>query len=199
MLFTMQYVYFGLGNPGEEYVDTRHNTGRMALETFAKKVEASEWKDDMKAKARVSKAKVGKSTVMMFEPETFMNKSGESVRTVIKSKKDLLGLVVIHDDMDIPMGKFKISFNKSSGGHKGVESVIKAAKSEEFIRIRVGVCPTSPSGKMKKPQGEAVLDFIVGKFKKPETEVMKKTFKKIAEALEAIAEKGRDYAMSNYN
>lgn len=195
----MQYIYFGLGNPGGEYVDTRHNTGRMALEAFAKKIDASEWKSGMKEKALISKVKVGKSNITLVMPETFMNKSGDSVRTLVKSKKDALNMIVIHDDMDLPIGKFKISFNKSSGGHKGVESIIKAVKTQEFIRIRVGICPTSPSGKLKKPTGDDVLDFIVGKFKKPEIEIMKKIFKKISEALESIAEKGRDYAMSNFN
>jgi len=195
----MQYTIFGLGNPGEEYKETRHNTGRMALETFAKKVGADEWKSGMKEKAFTAKTKLGKNTVLMFMPETFMNKSGDSVRTIVKSKKDALNMIVIHDDMDLPMGKFKISFNKSSGGHKGVESVIKAAKTQEFTRIRVGICPVSPSGKLKKPQGDDILDFIVGSFKKPEVEIMKKTFKKIAEALEAFVERGKDYAMSNFN
>lgn len=195
----MQYTIFGLGNPGEEYKETRHNTGRMTLETFAKKVGVFEWKAGMKEKALVSKTKLRKNTVLMFMPETFMNKSGDSVRTIVKSKKDAFNMIVIHDDMDLPMGKFKISFNKSSGGHRGVESVIKAVKTQEFTRIRVGICPTTPSGKLKKPQGDAVLDFIVGPFKKPEVEIMKKTFKKIAEALEAFVERGKDYAMSNFN
>ena len=195
----MQYTIFGLGNPGEEYKETRHNTGRMALVTFAKKVDATEWKEGMKEKALTSKAKVGKNTVLMFMPETFMNKSGNSVGAVVKSKKDALNMIVIHDDMDLPMGKFKISFNKSSGGHKGVESVIKAAKTQEFTRVRVGVCPTTPSGKLKKPQGDDILDFIVGPFKKPEAEVMKKTFKKVAEAIESIVADGREIAMGKWN
>ncbi len=195
----MQYTIFGLGNPGEEYKETRHNTGRMALEIFTKKIGASDWKAGMKEKALLSKAKIGKNTVLLVMPETFMNKSGDSVKTLVKTKKDAMNMVVIHDDMDLPMGKFKISFNKSSGGHKGVESVIKAAKTQEFTRVRVGVCPTTPSGKLKKPQGDDILDFIVGPFKKPEAEVMKKTFKKVAEAIESIVTDGREIAMGKWN
>jgi len=129
-----------------------------------------------------------------------MNKSGKAVASLVKSKKDLENLVVIYDDIDLPLGKMKISFNKSSGGHRGLESIIKALKSQEFLRIRIGITPATPSGKLKKPHGEKpVINFILGEFKKPELEILKKLSKKAAEAIEVFFAEGKDKAMSLYN
>lgn len=170
----------GLGNPGKEYENTRHNTGRILVGMIEKKIE------DKKVK--------------FITPDTFMNNSGKAVAPLIKSKKDLKDLVVIYDDIDLPLGKMKISFNRSSGGHNGLGSVIKALKSEEFLRIRIGIAPATPSGKVKKPKGEkAVINFILGEFKKSESETLKKLSKKVAEAVETIFTEGKDKAMSLYN
>ena len=129
-----------------------------------------------------------------------MNRSGASLPYFVKSKKDLNQMVVIYDDLDLPIGKMKISYKKSSGGHRGLESIIKAFKSEEFIRIRVGISPSTPSGKLKKPSGEqAVEKQILGKFKDSEIAALKKLSKKINEAIAMILEEGREKAMSLFN
>jgi len=108
--------------------------------------------------------------------------------------------VVIYDDIDLPLGKIKISFNRSSGGHNGLGSVIKALKSEEFLRIRVGISSATPKGVVKKPKGEkAVLNFLLGEFKKSELEIIKKLSKTVAEAVETIFTEGKEKAMSLYN
>jgi len=194
------YIIVGLGNPGQEYEGTRHNTGRIAVDTFAKKVGIDEWKEDKKIKSEVSKIKIGKHSAILIKPNTFMNKSGDSVRSLIKSKKAAETLVVIHDDLDIPFGKMKFSFNKSAGGHRGVESIIKAVKTEGFIRLRIGISPVSASGKIKKPQGEdAVGDFILGKFKLAEQDFLKKIMKRASEALETLVLEGRDIATGKVN
>ena len=196
----MTYTIVGLGNPGQEYEGTRHNTGRIALENFIKKNDLGDFEFDKKLNAQVSEGKVGKGKVVVVFPETFMNKSGDAIRKLIKNKKDAKTLVVIHDDLDLPIGRVKISFNKSSGGHRGVESIIKAVKTQEFIRIRVGISKATASGKLKKPIGEeAVGDFIIGKFKKDEMDEMKKISKIIAEALEVLVNEGKDKVMSVYN
>jgi peptidyl-tRNA hydrolase, PTH1 family len=174
----------GLGNKGEEYENTRHNTGRIIAALAEKKLED----------------KPKKSGIKFLIPDTFMNLSGKAVAPFIKTKKDLKDLVVIYDDIDLPLGRMKISFNRSSGGHKGLGSVIKALKSEEFLRIRVGIAPATPSGKIKKPSGEkAVLNFLLGEFKKSELEAIKKISKKVTEAVETIFTDGKDKAMSLYN
>ena len=129
-----------------------------------------------------------------------MNNSGKAVTPLVKSKKDLKDLIVIYDDMDLPLGKIKISFNRSAGGHRGLHSVIRALKSEEFLRIRIGIAPATPSGKVKKPKGEkAVINFILGEFKKSELETLKKLSKKVAEAVEMIFTESKEKAMSIYN
>ena len=173
-------IVVGLGNPGTEYENTRHNTGQIVLANVAKKL------DDSKIKFVI--------------PDTFMNQSGKAVAYYIKSQKDLAGLVVIYDDIDIPLGSFKISHNRGDGGHNGLASVIKSIKSKEFVRIRVGICPTTPTGKLRKPKGEKkVYDFLLGEFKKKELETIKKLSKKIAEAIEMYYDEGLGKAMSLYN
>ena len=174
-------IVVGLGNPGGEYENTRHNTGRIMVHILEKKLE-------------------NKNKIKFITPDTFMNNSGKAVAPLIKTKKDLKNLVVIYDDIDLPLGKMKISFNRSSGGHRGLQSVIRALKSEEFVRIRVGISPATASGKIKKPQGEkAVLNFLLGEFKKSELETIKKLSKKVAEAVGMIFTEGKDKAMSLYN
>ena len=102
--------------------------------------------------------------------------------------------------MDLALGKFKISFNKSAGGHRGVASIIKALKTQEFARIRVGISPATPSGKLKKPAGEKkVIDFILGNFKPKEFVVLKKLSKKISEAVSLIESEGIQLAMNRFN
>jgi PTH1 family peptidyl-tRNA hydrolase len=194
------FFVVGLGNPGEEYKNTRHNTGRLILEWLAKANDFSDWEMNGKAKALVSSGKIGKTKTQFILPDNFMNRSGASLPYLVKSKKDLNQMVVIYDDLDLPIGKIKISYNKSSGGHRGLESIIKTFKSEEFPRIRVGISPATPSGKLKKPSGEkAVEKQILGKFKDAELATLKKLSKKIGEALAMIAEEGREKAMSIFN
>src|SRR3989338_8973227 len=173
-------IVVGLGNPGKEYEGTRHNTGRIMVGMVEKK------NDSQKIK--------------FLTPDTFMNNSGKAVAPFVKSKKDLKDLVVIYDDIDLPLGKMKISFNRSSGGHNGLNSVIKALKSEEFLRIRIGISSATPKGVVRKPKGEkAVLNFLLGEFKKSELEIIKKLGKTVAEAVETIFTEGKDKAMSMFN
>ncbi len=170
----------GLGNPGVEYEKTRHNAGRILV--------------------GILENKMSDSKIKFLTPDTFMNKSGTAVAKLVKTKKDLENLIVIYDDIDLPLGKMKISFNRSSGGHNGLGSIIKSLKSEEFLRIRVGISPATANGKMKKVHGEKdVLKFLLGGFKKPELELIKKQSKKIAEIIEMIFAEGKDKAMSLFN
>jgi PTH1 family peptidyl-tRNA hydrolase len=190
----------GLGNPGEEYKISRHNTGRIILENIAKSNNFSDWKNDIKLKSLRAKGEIEKEKFDFILPETFMNNSGNAVIGVIDDKKKLKNLIVIYDDIDLPLGSLKISFNRSSGGHNGLESVIKKVKSREFVRIRVGVSPTTPKGLIRKPKGEeAVLKFLLGKFKEDEIKEIKNISKKVSEIIKMISEEGKDKAMSIYN
>ena len=160
-----------------------------------------EWKQSSGTKALCFRNKIGKKEIEYFKPTTFMNNSGVAVSYAqIKHKLKPKDIVVIYDDIDLPLGSLKISFNRSSGGHNGLESVIKKVKSQEFVRVRIGIAPSTPSGKTKKPKGEdAVLKFLLGKFKEDELKELKKLSKKVAEILEVLASDGKDKAMSVYN
>lgn len=198
------FYLVGLGNPGEEYKESRHNTGRMAVLKILRDLKTEDLKFEKKANALISKSEFGKEKITFALPETFMNKSGAAISYFIKPKtgksKTIENLVVIYDDIDLPIGTMKISFNKGSGGHRGVESIVKALKTKEFARIRIGIAPTTLGGKLKKPQGEkAVLDFILGNFKPKEMEILKKVFKKVSEAIQTIIEEGREIAMNEFN
>ena len=200
----MSYIIVGLGNPGPDYSNTRHNTGRLILEAFHKKAskenELSEWKVDNKLSAIKSTGKVAGESVVLLEPETMMNNSGKSLKDLVNTPKKAEKLIVIYDELDMPLGTYKLSFNRGSGGHRGLESIIKNIKTKAFVRIRVGISPSTPSGKLRKPQGEEkVIDFILGKFKSADEEELKKVSKKIIDALFCILEEGREIAMNRFN
>src|ERR1035437_7571086 len=157
------FIIAGLGNPDQEYIGTRHNTGRMMLEVFRVRHNLPAWEADGKSKSLISKGELAGEKVVLVEPETYMNKSGSALTYLVKSKKAAEKLIVIYDDLDLPVGSIKVSFNKSSGGHRGLQSIILALKTEAFLRIRVGISPVTAGGKLKKPKGEdAVGKHILG-------------------------------------
>ncbi|HAE36790.1 TPA: aminoacyl-tRNA hydrolase [Candidatus Nomurabacteria bacterium] len=190
----------GLGNPGKEYENTRHNTGRIILEKIAKANDFPNWKNDMKLKSFRSKGELDGEKVEFLLPNIFMNNSGNAVCGIIDDKKKLKNLVVVYDDLDLPLGSLKISYDRSSGGHNGLESVIKRVKSKEFVRIRIGVSPSTPTGKFRKPKGEeAVLKFLLGTFKEDELKIIKNMSKKVTEIITMVSSEGKDKAMSVFN
>ncbi len=170
----MKYIV-GLGNPGEEYEKTRHNAGRIVMNLVKDLYE-------------------GKEKITWIEPDDYMNNSGKEVKKYVKSKKQAEDLVVMYDDLDLPLGKMKISFNKSSGGHKGLESIINHIKTLEFVRIRIGI-----SGKKKILGEEKVQKHILGKFKDDEMKVLKKLGKIATEAVEVLVKDGWEKSASHYS
>lgn len=188
-----QFIIVGLGNPGEEYEQTRHNTGRIMVEAFRKINDFPEWEKDKKLNALTSEGKVGKEKVLLVLPETMMNNSGKSLLPLVKSVKAAKSVIVIYDDLDLPLGLAKISFNRGSGGHRGVESIIKTLKTREFARVRVGI------SKKKKIPAEKVNDFILGKFSPAEFAELKKLQKKTNAALELWLSRGLEVAMNEFN
>jgi len=196
----MSYIIVGLGNPGKEYEETRHNTGRIILEYVRKKNDFPLWNADKKTRALISEGKVEKEKVLLLMPETFMNNSGKSLTPIITSKKKAEQVVVIYDDLDLSIGTFKVSFDRGSGGHKGIESIARSIKTKGFVRIRVGVSPKTASGKTQKPKGEQkVVEFILKNFRDSESEVLKKLSKKINEAVLTIITEGHLAAMNRFN
>jgi len=195
----MSYIIAGLGNPGGEYENTRHNTGRIVLDAVREEF-SGEFESDKKLNAQVAEVKIGKEKVTLIAPDTFMNKSGKAIGPLVKNPKAAEKLVVIYDDFQLPLGRMKISFNKSSGGHNGLESVIKAVKTEAFPRIRIGTAAANAKGDAKIPHGDEKIEkFILGDFKPDELKVLKKVAKRAAEAVEMIVKEGREKAMNVFN
>ncbi len=196
----MKYIIVGLGNPGEEYALTRHNTGRIILDRIREELEGDDFVFDKKLNAETSEVKIGKEKVLLVAPDTFMNNSGKAVASLVKSKKAAEGMLIIYDDFQLPIGRMKISYDKSSGGHNGLESVIKAVKTEAFPRLRVGTAPATAKGAAKIPHGEEkVLKLILGKFRDEEMKVIKKLGKRAAEGVEIFVKDGREKATGVVN
>lgn len=161
-------IIVGLGNPGKEYRLTRHNAGRLAVEYFARKNDFPEFEFSKKYQSLAAGAKIKNEKFLLLLPETFMNNSGKAVKGLPPEN-----LTIIHDDIDLPLGKLKISFGRGSAGHKGVESAIRALKTKDFRRIRIGIAPK------KKPPKKEIAKFLLSDFKPSELKELQKIFKKI--------------------
>lgn len=194
-------LLIGLGNPGDEYMDTRHNIGRELVINAAEKFGFEEFKENKKLKALTAKGDIGKKKVLALLPQTFMNNSGKVLKLYPKlSSLNPKNIIIIHDDLDLPLGKIKISQGKSAGGHKGVGSMIRAIKSKDMIRIRIGISPNLPAGKAgKKVPASLVNSFILKKFTSREKKILSKIKKQLPKILETIIEESPQKAMNLYN
>lgn len=186
----MAYVILGLGNPGKEYEKTRHNAGRMLVARLAKEegFPAFTLRKAGGVPALVSEGKIGKEKVTLVLPETYMNNSGKSAKTFVKSKKAAEAMLVVRDDIDLPIGALKMTFGRGSGGHKGVESVMRAVGTKEFAQMKIGVSKAGKKNQTKKP-GD-VPDFVVAKFRPEEETALKKVLKKGVAAAELFVTEG---------
>lgn len=169
LYYIHMFLIVGLGNPGKEYEKTRHNVGFMVLDEFTKTHEFPSFKLSKKHSSLVSEGKLSEAKVVLVKPQTFMNNSGKAVASLARLSfpklslaKELAGeLVVIHDDIDISLGKTKVSKGSGSAGHKGVDSIIQSLGTKNFTRIRIGIQP-----KTGKPKN--VEDFVLKPFKNSE-------------------------------
>jgi len=148
----------GLGNPGKQYENSRHNAGFLFLDMLARDLELPEFQPEKKFSAEVAQGQFNSSKIILAKPATFMNESGLSVRRL----KDFFkiseaDIIVVHDDKDLALGEFKIQSNRGDAGHRGVASIIQQLKSKNFIRVRLGV-----AGDEKKMSDTA--KFVLGKF-----------------------------------
>jgi len=173
----------------------------MAVERFHRKYDTfPDWKKDTKKNALVSKQKHGKHTVTLLLPEAFMNNSGKVLSKYIASVKAAERMIVVYDDLDLPIGTVKVVFDRGSGGHRGVESIIKHLRTKKFIRVRVGIAPVTPTGKLRKPSGEErVVKFLMASFLPAEKRVLTKAFRTVSDALTIVLTEGRDRAMNVIN
>lgn len=185
------YIIIGLGNPGEKFIATRHNIGREIVLAAEKEFGLKSFSPKAKLAALVAEGKIGQKKIVLVRPETFMNKSGSAVGPAARFfKVKLLNIVVVHDDADILLGATKLSFGKNSGGHKGVESVMRALKSKKFWRMRIGI------QKKRRVPGE---DLVLQKFRGDEEAVVKKVIKKSLQAIRHIAVNGPEETMNEFN
>ena len=193
------YTVVGLGNPGKEYRDTRHNVGWMVLSVIVEERKLPSFSESARYRALISEGVMEHVDVAMLLPMTFMNNSGLSVSRFLKDHECLERLVVVHDDVDLPFGDIRVSYDRGAGGHNGVQSIINSCTTKSFARIRVGVAQKSTLGEVRRPAGEALSDFVLGKFTKSEREQLGTISKKVDEALVHLFEKGVEHAMQEVN
>ncbi|HYF29247.1 MAG TPA: aminoacyl-tRNA hydrolase [Candidatus Paceibacterota bacterium] len=198
----MAYVILGLGNPGAEYTKTRHNAGRMVAEFLAAE-EGFAFKEKKTAQALVAEGTLGDEKVLIALPETQMNLSGKAAAALVKSKPAAKKLLVIRDELDMPLGTIKMTMpGRGSGGHKGIESVMRALKTKDFVQMKIGISPATPTGKLRKPEaGEEVVAHVLGRFSPKEEALLNKTLARAAEAarLFVTGSLGRACLVANTN
>ena len=173
----------GLGNPGAEYNKTRHNVGFMVLEEIAKKNNSS-FRENKKLFGKICEIGYGIHKVRLLKPNTFMNESGKSVR----SAKDWFGfenhqLIVLADDIDLPLGKIRVRTKGSSGGHNGMKSIINHLGSNEFKRLKIGI--GSPSG-IQQERKSRTISHVLGKFSQEESDILNLIIQEIISCIESV-------------
>ncbi len=185
------YLIVGLGNPGKQYEHTRHNVGFMVLDEIAYKLCTK--LDKIKFKGVLGEGRCNGKKVLLLKPHTYMNLSGQSVKDAVSFFKiDIDKIIVIYDDIDLNLGKIRIRKFGSSGGHKGMDSIIYNLETDRFCRIRIGI---------GTPDGNAeVIDYVLGKFhQKDALKKIQNAIKTAADAALTIVEDGIDTAMNRYN
>lgn len=197
----MAYVVLGLGNPGGEYAKTRHNAGRMTVELLQKELGFPEFTLRKTAQAYVSEGSYEGEKVILVIPDVYMNHSGKVAPSFIKSLAQAKKTVVIRDELDLPLGVLKMTtYGRGAGGHKGVESIMRALKTKEFAQIKIGISGSTAKGNVRKPKGEeGVVKHVIGKFKPDEEKVLKKVLKKASLATQFFILEGIEKAMLEAN
>lgn len=180
----------GLGNPGRKFSQTRHNVGFMVVDKLAYKYDL---KFDELGEYMISKGKIKDKEIILMKPLTYMNLSGRAVREIADERilKSLPNsLIVIHDDIDLPVGRIKIKKNGSSGGHKGVQSIISHLGTKDFIRVKIGI------GKEEEIE---VSDYVLSPFSKEQKTIIKQKILHAVESIVTILTEGIERAMNIYN
>ena len=188
----------GLGNPGRAYANNRHNVGFICLRHFAKT--HSIRLDKKQGQARTGTGEVAGSKVVLARPQTYVNLSGQSVsRLVKKFNINLDDLLVIHDDLDLPLGRVRIRQGGSSGGHKGIDSIIADLGSQDFVRIRIGIGrPTEVEGNTQAKEAE-IIAYVLSDFTPEEKRAINKVIPRVSEAIYYLLTEGLTAAMNKYN
>ncbi|OIP75920.1 MAG: aminoacyl-tRNA hydrolase [Parcubacteria group bacterium CG2_30_36_21] len=183
----------GLGNPGIKYKRTRHNIGFRVLDEFQRENNFPDFKFFKKFNALIFEGNIGRKKVILAKPQTFMNNSGQAVKNLtIHYSLPFINLIVVHDDIDLPLGKIRISKSRGSAGHKGIESIIKELRSKNFVRIRIGI-------RNQELRIKNIEKFVLQKFTEEEEKIIKKIIKESCSALKIILSEGLEKAMNKFN
>jgi peptidyl-tRNA hydrolase, PTH1 family len=185
------FLVVGLGNPGAEYAPTRHNAGFLLVEKLAAKWK-TDWTNERKFAARMARAGRGGRKVLLCEPQTFMNLSGETVGALAKFYQlPLKQILIAVDDADLPFGEIRLRANGSSGGHHGLESIGQHLASREFARLRIGIG--------RQDGAREITNYVLGKFEPAENGLLEKVLDRASDQVETWLEAGIEKAMNQFN
>jgi PTH1 family peptidyl-tRNA hydrolase len=186
----------GLGNPGKTYAHNRHNAGFRCLNYFAR-LHSIRF-DHRQCRARLGIGELGGEKLLLAKPGTFVNLSGDSVACLVhKHDIPLSNLLVIYDDLDLPLGKIRLRQSGGSGGHKGMNSIIFALGSEDFPRIRVGI--GRPQAEEQPVSEDAIVNYVLSNFSRQEEATIKPVIATVSEAIDCFLGQGIEAAMSKFN
>lgn len=182
----------GLGNPGPQYARNRHNAGFQCLNYLAKEHRLAF--SEKGGHARLALGRMGGQEVVLAKPQTYMNLSGRSLAALKSRYRLSLGdILVVHDDVDLPLGRLRLRARGGAGGHRGLESIIQALASQDFARLRIGVGRPQAAGE------EGLRDYVLSDFTPEEVAVLREVFPRAAEAVLCALEEGLEAAMNRYN
>ena len=186
----------GLGNPGKEYINNRHNIGFLLVENFSEKYN-SKFTFKNKLKSWCSEFQINDCTYRLFMPNTFMNNSGEAVKAIVDWYKiNFEQLFIIVDDIDLPLGKIRFRKKGSSGGHNGLKNIINKLQTENFNRIKIGIGPVPLVERSKYPN---TISHVLGNISPKENLILGKVYKHLIESLEQLNNKDEDYIINELN
>lgn len=184
------WLIVGLGNPGPEYAETRHNLGFMLVDVLAKRMQTTVKREE--CRAVIGRGEIDNQTVELAKPQTYMNLSGEAVKCLLmKDERSAGRLIVISDDLAIPFGTMRVRPCGSHGGHNGLRSIIDCLGTQEFKRLRIGIMPEHPLADAKK--------FVLDQFAKSDSGTVEKVLEAAADAVETVVRSGIDAAMQRFN
>lgn len=186
------YLIVGLGNPGKEYAGTRHNAGFLLAEKLGERWHAS-WSREKKFSARVAKVERGGQKIILSQPQTFMNASGEAV-AALKNFYQIADnkILIVVDDADLPLGEIRMRGSGSSGGHHGLESIEQHLATRNFARLRIGI------GR-RDSDGRQITNYVLGEFSAEEQKLVEKILTRATEQIECWLRDGIEKAMSQFN
>lgn len=188
--YEKNWLIVGLGNPGLRYEKTRHNLGFMLIDLLARKAQTQVKREE--CRAQIGRAVIENQTIELVKPQTFMNLSGESISCLLKKEnRGAEKLIVVSDDLALPVGSLRLRAKGSAGGHNGLKSIIACLRTEEFIRLRIGIQP--------EHQLSDTSNFVLENFTKSETETIENVLERSAEAIHSVIKDGIEKAMAKFN